>query len=63
MSKLLDALIAEHNRLKAAGWKPKFKGDTGTNVCQVMIDNNVESRNEWDDAFVDTFKEIKKNNH
>ena len=61
MSKLLDAVIAEHKRLKATGWQPKFRGDTGTNICQVMIDNNVESRNGWDKAFVDTFKEIKSN--
>ena len=61
MSKLLDALIAEDKRLKATGWKPKFRGDTGINVCQVIIDNNIESRNEWDTAFVETFKEIKNN--
>jgi len=61
MSKLLDALIAEHKRLKATDWKPKFRGDTGTNVCQTMIDNGIESRNEWDQAFVDTFTEIQEN--
>ena len=61
MSKLLDALIAEDKRLKSTDWKPKFRGDTGINVCQVIIDNNIESRNEWDTAFVETFKEIKNN--
>mgnify|MGYP003667230645 CR=1 FL=1 len=51
MSKLLDALIEEGKRLKASGWKPRFRGDTGINVCQ----------NEWDTAFVETFKEIENN--
>tara|TARA_R110000851_G_scaffold333065_1_gene510962 strand:+ start:822 stop:1055 length:234 start_codon:yes stop_codon:yes gene_type:complete len=60
MSKLLDAIIEEGNRLKASGWKPKFKGDTGINVCQVMIDSEFKARNEWDTAFVETFKEIKE---
>jgi hypothetical protein len=60
MSELLDALISEDKRLKSLGWKPKFRGDTGINVCQVMIDTKFESRNEWDEAFVETFKEIKK---
>tara|TARA_R110002051_G_C8556927_1_gene473577 strand:- start:18 stop:203 length:186 start_codon:yes stop_codon:yes gene_type:complete len=59
MSKLLDALLAEQKKLKASGWKPKFRGDTGMNVCQVMIDNNIEERNQWDTAFVETFKELK----
>ena len=59
MSKLLDAIIEEGKRLKASGWKPKFIGDTGINICQVIIDNNIEPRNEWDEAFVETFKEIK----
>jgi len=61
MSKLLDAIIEEGNRLKASGWKPKFRGDTGINVCQVMIDSKFEARNEWDTAFMETFKEIKNN--
>lgn len=61
MSKLLDAIIKEGKRLKASGWEPKFRGDTGINVCQVMIDSNFKSRNEWDIAFVETFKEINKN--
>ena len=60
MSKLLDALIKEQKKLKASGWKPKFRGDTGINVCQVMIDSKIEPRNEWDTAFVETFKEISK---
>jgi hypothetical protein len=59
MSKLLDALLKEQERLKASGWKPKFRGDTGINVCQVIVDNNIEPRNEWDKAFVETFKELK----
>jgi|TARA_R110002073_G_scaffold75154_2_gene183380 hypothetical protein len=61
MSKLLDAIIEEGKRLKASGWEPKFRGDTGINVCQVMIDSKFKSRNEWDIAFVETFKEINKN--
>ena len=61
MSKLLDAIIEEGKRLKASGWKPKFRGDTGINVCQVMIVNKFESRNEWDTAFVETFKGIENN--
>jgi hypothetical protein len=60
MSKLLDALLKEQERLKASGWKPKFRGDTGINVCQVMIDSEFKARNEWDTAFVETFKEIQK---
>jgi len=60
MSELLEALLKEQKRLKASGWKPKFRGDTGMNVAQLMIDNNVEPRNEWDEAFVETFKEIKR---
>ena len=59
MSKLLDAMIEEGKRLKASGWKPKFRGDTGINVCQVMIDSKFKARNEWDTAFVETFKMIK----
>jgi len=61
MSKLLDALLKEQKRLKLTGWKPKFRGDTGMNVCQIMIDNDVKPRNQWDEAFVETFKEIQKN--
>jgi hypothetical protein len=61
MSKLLDAIIEEGKRLKASGWKPKFRGDTGINVGQVMIDSKFESRNEWDTAFVETFKGIENN--
>ena len=59
MSKLLTALLKEQKRLKSTGWKPKFKGDTGMNVAQLMIDNDVELRNEWDKAFIDTFKQLK----
>tara|TARA_R110002020_G_scaffold157283_2_gene339951 strand:- start:842 stop:1027 length:186 start_codon:yes stop_codon:yes gene_type:complete len=59
MSKLLKALLKEQKRLKASGWKPKFQGDTGMNVAQLMIDNDVELRGEWDKAFVDTFKQLK----
>ena len=61
MSKLLTAIIKEQERLKESGWKPKFRGDTGINVCQVMIDSKFKSRNEWDTAFVETFKEIENN--
>jgi hypothetical protein len=60
MSKLLDALIKEQKRLKSIGWKPKFRGDTGINICQVMIDNDVELRDQHDRGLVDTFKEIQK---
>jgi len=61
MSKLLTALIKEQKRLKESGWKPKFRGDTGVNVCQVMIDNNIELRESNEDhSFIETFKIIKK---
>ena len=59
MSKLLDAIIEEGNRLKASGWKPKFRGDTGINICQVMIDNDIELRNQHDRGFIDAFKQLK----
>jgi len=59
MSKLLKVLLKEQKRLESTGWKPKFKGDTGMNVAQLMIDNDVELRNEWDKAFIDTFKQLK----
>ena len=59
MSKLLRALLKEQKRLEATGWKPKFRGDTGMNIAQLMIDNNVELRNEWDKAFINTFKQLK----
>jgi len=58
MSKLLESLLKEQKRLKESGWKPRFRGDTGINVCQVMIDNDIKSRNKWDTEFVETFKEI-----
>jgi hypothetical protein len=60
MSKLLDAIIKEQKNLKSSGWKPKFRGDTGINVCQVMIDNDVELRNQHDRGLIGTFKEIQK---
>ena len=60
MSKLLEALLKEQKRLKASGWKPKFRGDTRINVCQVMIDNDVELRNQHDRGLIGTFKEIQK---
>jgi hypothetical protein len=59
MSELLDAIIAEQKRLKESGWKPKFRGDTGINVCQVMIDNDIELRNQHDRGFIDAFKQLK----
>jgi|TARA_B100001094_G_scaffold125713_1_gene121803 hypothetical protein len=59
MSKLLTALLKEQKRLKSTGWKPKFKGDTGMNIAQLMVDNDVELRNEWDKAFINTFKQLK----
>jgi hypothetical protein len=59
MSKLLKALLKEQKKLKSSGWKPKFKGDTGMNVAQLMIDKDVELRDEWDKAFIDTFKQLK----
>jgi len=58
MSKLLQSLLKEQKRLKESGWKPRFRGDTGINVCQVIIDNDIKSRNKWDTEFVETFKEI-----
>tara|TARA_R110002051_G_scaffold276867_1_gene338243 strand:- start:2148 stop:2345 length:198 start_codon:yes stop_codon:yes gene_type:complete len=60
MSKLLEALLKEQKRLKASGWKPKFRGDTGINVCQVMIDNDVELWDQHDRGLIGTFKEIQK---
>ena len=59
MSELLTAIIKEQERLKESGWKPKFRGDTGINVCQVMIDNDIELRDEHDHGLVQTFKELK----
>ena len=59
MSKLLDSIIKEQKRLKESGFKPKFRGDTGINVCQIMIDNDVELRDHHDEGFVQTFKELK----
>ncbi len=55
---MLDLILKEQKRLKASGWKPKFRGDTGVNLAQLMIDNKVEPRNEWDQAFLDTFKQL-----
>jgi hypothetical protein len=62
MSKLLDSIIKEQKRLKESGWKPKFRGDTGINICQVMIDNDIELRDEHDKGLIEAFKEIKKEN-
>ena len=59
MSELLTAIIKEQERLKSSGWKPKFRGDTGINICQVMIDNNIELRNKHDRGLIDAFKQIK----
>ena len=56
---MLDLILKEQKRLKASGWKPKFRGDTGVNIAQLMIDNKVELRNEWDESFVDAFKKLK----
>jgi len=58
MSELLTAIIKEQERLKESGWKPKFRGDTGINVCQVMIDNDIELRNQHDRGLIDAFKQI-----
>ena len=58
--KMLDLILKEQKRLKASGWKPKFRGDTGVNIAQLMIDNKVELRNEWDESFIDAFKKLKK---
>jgi len=60
MSKLLTSILKEQLRLKESGWQPKHRGDTGINICQVMIDNDIEPRNDWDRDLVETFKEIKK---
>ena len=59
MSELLTAIIKEQERLKELGWKPKFRGDTGINVCQVMIDNDIEFRNQHDRGLIDAFQQIK----
>ena len=59
MSELLTAIIKEQERLKASGWKPKFRGDTGINICQVMIDNDIKLRNKHDRGLIDAFKQIK----
>ncbi len=56
---MLDLILKEQKRLKASGWKPKFRGDTGVNIAQLMVDNKVELRNEWDESFVDAFKKLK----
>ena len=57
---MLELVLKEQKRLKASGWKPKFRGDTGVNIAQLMIDNKVELRNEWDRSFVDAFKQFNK---
>ena len=57
---MIDLILKEQKRLKASGWKPKFRGDTGVNIAQLMIDNKVELRNEWDKSFIDAFKKLKK---
>ena len=62
MSELLTSILKEQKRLKESGWKPKFRGDTGINVCQVMIDNDIELRDHHDRGLVEAFKEIKNNN-
>ena len=59
MSKLLTAIIKEQEKLKESGWKPKFRGDTGINICQVMVDNDIELRNQHDRGLIDVFKQIK----
>lgn len=59
MSKLLDSIIKEQKRLEESGWKPKFRGDTGINICQVMIDNDIELRDEHDRGLIDAFIQIK----
>jgi len=56
---MIELILEEQRRLKASGWKPKFRGDTGVNIAQIMVDNKVEPRNEWDKGFVDTFKKLK----
>ena len=56
---MIKLIVEEQKRLKASGWKPKFRGDTGVNIAQLMIDNKVELRNDWDKSFVDTFKNLK----
>ena len=55
---MINLILKEQKRLKDLGWKPKFRGDTGVNIAQLMIDNKVELRNEWDRGFVDTFKQF-----
>jgi|TARA_R110001592_G_scaffold78916_2_gene236333 hypothetical protein len=62
MSKLLELIIKEQERLKESGWVPKFRGDTGVNAAQLMIDNNVELRDEFDKSFVEGFKELTEDN-
>jgi|TARA_R110002126_G_C10486061_1_gene502495 hypothetical protein len=59
MSELLTAIIKEQEKLKESGWKPKFRGDTGINICQVMVDNDIELRNQHDRGLIDVFKQIK----
>jgi len=60
MSKLLESIIKEQQRLKDSGWTPKFRGDTGINICKVMIDNNIELRDHHDEGLIETFKENNK---
>ena len=57
---MIKLILEEQKRLKASGWKPKFRGDTGVNIAQLMVDNKVELRNEWDRSFVDAFKQFNK---
>lgn len=57
---LLEALCKEREILEKNGFKPKFRGDTGLNIAEIMIKYDVEPRNVWDESFVETYKEIKK---
>ena len=55
---VLEAIIKEQKRLKKLGWKPKFRGDTGVNVCKLIDTHNIEVH-EQAQALVNSWKENK----
>lgn len=57
---LLEALCKEKKILEKAGFKPKFKGDTGLNIAEITIKYGIEPRDQHDVDFVETFKQIQK---
>ena len=57
---VLEAIIKEQKRLKKLGWKPKFRGDTGVNVCKLIDRHDIEVH-EQVAGLVNSWKENHKN--